>query len=148
MPTTPPIRAEPLLILIRGIPGSGKSTLARSLAQYYPLLHFEADNYFVSLDGEYNFDPSKLDEAHRLCKEDAVYNLYHDRNVVVSNTFTTLAELDRYTQLGYNTLVLKCVGEYGNVHNVPSNTIARMKQRWEDYEGEIEVSSDWVELLG
>ena len=51
------------LYLLRGLPGSGKSTLAKSLGGK----HFEADMYFVR-DGEYQFDVTKLKEAHEWCR--------------------------------------------------------------------------------
>ncbi len=51
------------LYLLRGIPGAGKSTLAKQLGD----AHFEADSYFM-IDGEYQFDPTKLRKAHEWCQ--------------------------------------------------------------------------------
>jgi adenylate kinase family enzyme len=50
---------EKIIYLVRGIPGSGKSTFAKSLGG----THFETDQFFM-VDGKYNFDGSKLKEAH------------------------------------------------------------------------------------
>ena len=49
------------LFLLRGLPGSGKSTLAELLGGK----HLEADMYFIrGLDNVYQFDASKLKDAH------------------------------------------------------------------------------------
>jgi len=51
------------LFLLRGLPGSGKSTLAKSLGG----MRIEADQYFM-YEGKYEFDASKLKEAHAWCQ--------------------------------------------------------------------------------
>ena len=51
------------LFLLRGLPGSGKSTLAESIGGIW----VEADQYFINKEGEYQFDASKLKEAHKYC---------------------------------------------------------------------------------
>uniref|UniRef100_A0A3B4H4F0 NEDD4 binding protein 2 n=1 Tax=Pundamilia nyererei TaxID=303518 RepID=A0A3B4H4F0_9CICH len=53
-----------VLVLLRGAPGSGKSTLARALLQNNPGgVVLSTDDYFTH-NGEYNFDPTVLGEAH------------------------------------------------------------------------------------
>uniref|UniRef100_I3JR45 NEDD4 binding protein 2 n=1 Tax=Oreochromis niloticus TaxID=8128 RepID=I3JR45_ORENI len=53
-----------VLVLLRGAPGSGKSTLARALLQNNPGgVVLSTDDYF-NHNGEYNFDPTVLGEAH------------------------------------------------------------------------------------
>jgi energy-coupling factor transporter ATP-binding protein EcfA2 len=54
---------EKELILLRGLPGSGKTTLARSLGG----MHMEADKYLM-YSGKYEFDASKLRDAHNWCQ--------------------------------------------------------------------------------
>ena len=125
------------LVLIRGLPGSGKSTLARNyVKQGY--LHFEADMWFVRDDGQYDFRPQLLKRAHEWCQERTDFALRHGENVVVSNTFTRLWELQPYLEMPADSVfVIKCVGNYGNVHGVPEKAIKAMKDRWENYEGEM-----------
>lgn len=53
------------LYIIRGLPGTGKSTLGETLA---PGHFFAADDYFYDDQGNYNFDPTKLGEAHAQCQ--------------------------------------------------------------------------------
>ncbi|MHA1469018.1 MAG: AAA family ATPase [Candidatus Asgardarchaeia archaeon] len=50
-------------VIMRGLPGSGKSTLAKQLAGTNGQI-FSADDFFMDTDGNYNFDPSKLGQAH------------------------------------------------------------------------------------
>ena len=69
MDTVNEIRGE--LILLRGLPGSGKSTLAKIILQLRSTDEPEvlsADDFFEDKEGEYNFDPTKLKEAHNYCQ--------------------------------------------------------------------------------
>lgn len=123
------------LILVRGLPGSGKSTHARVIAnEIFRCARIEADMYFVK-DGEYLFDASKLGEAHKWCLDNTRELLSDGVSVVVSNTFTTKKELKPYfdiaKQLGIKPHVILCQGNYKNIHNVPEETIKKMKNRFE-----------------
>jgi len=126
------------LVLLRGLPGSGKSTKAKTL--YKNHVHLETDMYFMEY-GEYLFDAAKLSDAHKWCQEAANVIMEKGQNLVVSNTFSKLWEMDAFFNLAYKhdyeLLVHKCVGKYNSIHNVPSDVIARMAARWEDYPGEI-----------
>lgn len=138
------------LILLRGLPGSGKSTLAESLDA--SILVYEADSYFMvyrdlitnelidrhDYDGVYEFDASKLKEAHEDCKlgvEDAMLCGYE--KIAVSNTFTQEWEMKPYYELaekyGYQVFSLIVENRHGgtNVHHVPQETIEKMKNRFE-----------------
>lgn len=126
------------LILIRGVPGSGKSTLARTYVEK-GYKHFESDQYFM-IDGEYKFDASKLSYAHIECFEKTRHALLEDHNVVVSNTFTRLWEMQNYIDLAekhnLKLKVIRCVGKFKNVHFVPDAVIEKMADRFELYRGE------------
>lgn len=118
------------LTLIRGLPGSGKSTLAKQLKG----IHLEADMYFYDDDGEYNFDASRLHEVHTKCRYDTEEYLRDEYNVTVSNTFTTLKEMMPYYDMaqrrGVILNIITCHGNFGNVHDVPEETLAKMKARF------------------
>lgn len=55
-------------------------------------------------------------------------------NPVVSNTFTTQREVNPYLDLakeyGYKVNIIECKGNFGSIHNVPPETIEKMKRRW------------------
>lgn len=126
----------PRLILIRGLPGSGKSTLARTLtkAGYY---HYEADQFFeMAGSGTYTFDPAKLQAAHAWCLNAARYRVEWGDPVVISNTFSRRWELQPYLDLAkefdIQPLLIECKNQFQNIHNVPPETIQKMKDRWED----------------
>jgi tRNA uridine 5-carbamoylmethylation protein Kti12 len=120
------------LVLIRGLPGSGKSTLAKSLG----CLHVEADMFFMR-DAVYQYDKKRIKQAHIWCLSTARMASGYRCDVVVSNTFTTIKEMEPYFGMVYDKLrVIKCVGDYGNVHDVPADVLKKMASRWEDYEGE------------
>lgn len=121
------------LFLLRGLPGSGKSTLAESLGGS----HMEADKYFT-YEGKYEFDVTKLKDAHDWC-QNAVRVFMENKNkrVVVSNTFTQEWEMTPYFELaekhGYKVYSLICENRHGgiNKHGVPEDKLKLMKNRFE-----------------
>jgi len=122
------------LFLLRGLPGSGKSTLAETLGGY----HLEADMFFTNDAGEYKFDPQQLSTAHMWCKS-MVGELMGEgvERIVVSNTSTQLWEMEPYLTMaeenGYTVFSLIVENRHGgnNIHDVPSEAIERMKNRFE-----------------
>lgn len=124
-----------VITLVRGLPGSGKSTVAKALSDTYSAKHFEADMYFLTAGGDYKFDGSKVQEAHKWCQKMVEWAVCAGYPVVVSNTFTQKWEMQFYIDLaeqyGYTVQVIECKGDFGNIHNVPENVISRMRERWE-----------------
>lgn len=122
------------LILVRGMPGSGKSTLAAKLAALEYYNHLETDQYWM-VDGEYKFDMSRIKDAHQWCQDSVREKLTKGYGVVVSNTFTTQKEMKPYfdmaKEFGIRPQVILCQGNYGNIHNVPTDVLARMAERFE-----------------
>jgi predicted kinase len=121
------------LFLLRGLPGSGKSTLAESLGGS----HMEADKYFT-YEGKYEFDVTKLKDAHDWCQNAVkVFMENKSKRVVVSNTFTQEWEMTPYFELaekhGYKVYSLICENRHGGVneHGVPEDKLEIMKNRFE-----------------
>ena len=124
-----------MLYIVRGIPGSGKSTYSKTIG----CCVIEADQYFM-IDGEYKYDKNKIKAAHLWCQTMVKQFLSRGIDVCVSNTFVKKWEIDEYVKMAntFNTnyKIIKVVGNYKNVHNVPSEVVERMNQNWEDYDGE------------
>lgn len=120
------------LVLIRGLPGSGKSTIAKNLIGWY--WHVETDQFWMDGD-EYKFDISRIKEAHQWCQDKTKSMLNMGQSVVVSNTFTTAFELLPYfdiaKEFGIKPQVLLAQGQFGNIHNVPVEVLAKMAARFE-----------------
>jgi predicted kinase len=132
------------LTLIRGLPGSGKSTKAKEIQARTSgfTRHLEADMYFI-LGEEYIFDASKLGKAHEWCQAKTEDYLNRGFNVVVSNTFTTVKEIKPYELIAkkYNAefKVYQMNNSFDNIHNVPEETLKKMKARWQEYSNCIQI---------
>ena len=130
-----------VLVLVRGIPGSGKSTFANLVWNNYAIC--EADKFFYDKEGNYNFDASKLKQAHEWCQNEVETKMKDNQNnpqyypeIVVSNTFTQEWEMQAYFDLAkkYEYMVFSVIVEnrHGNtnVHGVPDDTLKKMKDRF------------------
>lgn len=125
------------LYLFRGIPGAGKSTTAEALAHKLECPVLSADMFFEQMDGSYKFDASKLGQAHAWCRNQTENNMKQEfENIIVANTFTTEKEMKPYMILaesnGYSVHRLIVENHHGNmnIHNVPSDTILKMLNRF------------------
>lgn len=129
------------LILLRGVPGSGKTTLGsvilRCVGSDQPDV-LSADDYFIDSDGNYNFDVTKLKEAHNDCQVRCANKMKNEfSKIVVANTFTQEWEMKIYFDMAerYNYRVHTVIVEnrHGgeNVHNVPNDKLQQMKDRFE-----------------
>lgn len=126
-----------IAFIIRGTSGSGKSTLAESLACLASdSIICEADDYFIDADGNYNFDPNLLGQAHSWCKNkfaEAVKNRV--QVVICSNTNTTKKEyqfyIDKAKNAGYTVHIIT-VERFMNtksIHEVPDEVVQKQSER-------------------
>ncbi len=129
------------LILLRGLPGSGKTTLGEVI------LHstqgskpdvISADNYFIDDKGNYNFDSTKLKEAHNNCQQICAERMRLEfSKVVVANTFTEEWEMKPYFDMAerykYRIHTIIVENRHGglNQHGVSEDKIEQMKNRFE-----------------
>jgi predicted kinase len=131
-----------VLFLVRGLPGSGKTSFASAIWNEYAVC--EADKFFYDKEGNYNFDPSKLKEAHTWCKNEVETRMIDHQNnqqyypeIAVSNTFTQEWEMEDYFKLaekyGYKVVSLIIENRHGgqNVHGVPKDKLQIMKDRFQ-----------------
>jgi predicted kinase len=152
------------MYIMRELPGSGKSTAAQELFDrlrandMWPthLIDEEAiystDNYWLRPDGYYDFNPSRLREAHAWNIEQVhkAIEAHFMPFVIVDNTSIRLAQMLPYVQLATrnNWSVQYVVPETPwawdveectkrNTHGVPLAAIARMKDQFEPHEGMV-----------
>ncbi len=119
-----------------------------------------ADNFFLSADGEYRFDASRLKDAHDWCKQVVNTALRCGVAVViVDNTCTRLFEYAHYlseaARQAYGTRVVEiaCPNEAvarifagRNSHGVPEDKVLQMWRRWEGRRGSSVVRPFGVPL--
>lgn len=135
-------KEKPTLFLIRGVPGSGKSTFANLMNDCaMTLINLEADDFFKTYNKdtnafEYNFDPTKLKEAHQYCQSSALHFLEQGFNVSVSNTSVTDWEVATYMDIanlaGANFVSMIVENYHGNknIHNCPDEKVQQMKRKF------------------
>ena len=121
--------------LIRGTVGQGKSYLANIISCFQEYVHLEADMFFQR-NGSYEFDKSQLGDAHKWCQKQFEIELQNGRDIVVSNTFVKKWEIEPYFKLAkqYGAKVTEVIvrsDDFESVHNVPEETVARMKKNFE-----------------
>jgi predicted kinase len=125
------------LILIRGVPGAGKSTKAKELMLGNELWtrHIEADQYFIRPDGVYDWNPKFIKNAHEWCQNQVEAAMKAKYMVIVANTFVAKSTMQPYLEIakkyGYEVEILIMDGGYKSIHNVPDDTVARMRQQFE-----------------
>ena len=99
--------------------------------------HYEADMYFINEHGKYEFDASKIKDAHKWC-QDMVFTAMskQQKTIVVSNTFTQEWEMDEYYKLAetfdYRVHSIIVENRHGgiNEHGVPNDKLEQMKNRF------------------
>ena len=132
------------LVLVRGLPGSGKTVLANLIGIQNPWLLelntkiFSTDDLFM-VDGEYQFDASKLPEYHKANIDNVKKEMknFSYNNIVVHNTFTQEWEMEPYYELAKKygwaviSLIVENRHEGKSIHGVPDNAIEHMRNRFE-----------------
>jgi predicted kinase len=127
------------LILLRGLPGSGKSTLGDVILrtpQQDPSL-LSADDFFIDENGNYNFDSTKLQEAHSQCQLRCAERMKLQLSkIVVANTFTQDWEMEPYFEMAerykyrVHTVIVENRHGNSNIHNVPDEKVEQMRNRF------------------
>ena len=129
------------IILLRVIPGSGKTTLGHVILKWMSSDTTDvlsSDDFFMDEKGNYNFDITKIKEAHNDCQVRCANKMKNEfSKIVVANTFTQEWEMKTYYEMAerYNYRVHSVIVEnrHGGVneHNVPDETIEKMRNRFE-----------------
>ncbi len=130
------------LILLRGVPGSGKTTLGEVIL-YTPGSNntnnvLSADDFFIDENGDYNFDSTKLKEAHNQCQLNCAERMKLQLSkIVVANTFTQDWEMKIYFEMAeryryrVHTVVVENRHGNRNIHEVPEDKVQIMKDRFD-----------------
>lgn len=129
------------LFLITGAAGAGKSTLAQKIRDnanglIKPIAEIcEADEFwYIRGKGRYAFDPKLLWKAHKWCQNNAKEIMMMWLNFIVSNTNIKPADRKVYFEMadeyGYKVLFIHLTTQFQNQHNVPDETVKRMRDNY------------------
>lgn len=133
------------LYLVRGIPGSGKSEFVQVM--FPGIFHVENDMWHMR-NGDYKWSSKNMKDAISWCSKMIDLALAEGMDVVVSNTFTKCRFISAYEALaikhGAKLKVYRCIGDFSNVHHVPSNIVSNFASSMEDWPGEEIVDPLWV----
>src|SRR5574344_862936 len=131
------------LYILRGVPGSGKSTYGKKIVDDaidsgLSGIKFEADDFFMK-DGKYNWNPKFIGMAHKWCQNSVRKALDAYDVVVVANTNLGLTDVNPYIKIANDALadfeVVAIHGNHQNVHNVPEETLEKMRAKMVDFPG-------------
>ena len=138
------------MVIVRGVSGSGKTQLAKELSEDGVVL--STDDYFYDDEGNYNFEPGKLSEAHQWNRNRTEEIMGNDVPlVIIDNTSTRLWEMKNYVELaqkyGYEVKFVQPdwhpelydkEGKWNfdflkgkNIHGVPDKSLQKMIDRYE-----------------
>lgn len=138
------------LYILRGIPGSGKSTYGKKIVDNainagMSAIKFEADDFFMK-DGKYDWNPKLAHVAHKWCQQSVRKALDVYDVVVVANTTLALSDINVYIKIANEAHadfeVVAIHGNHQNVHNVPEETLEKMRAKMIDYPGETVINTD------
>jgi len=130
------------VIVLRGLSGSGKSTVTKNLVAGEPdAVVVSSDDLFM-VDGEYQFDFDKLNEAHNSCFRDFMAAIEVGAPlIIVDNTNSRALEMAPYMMAGRaygyecGILQLDCdpdIAAERNTHGTPKKVIIAMAARMKD----------------
>lgn len=124
---------DKILYIVRGVSGAGKSSFGKTLNA----IKIEADDYHINEKGEYDWKPENVKAAHKWCQNKCEDLMKDSSHIAICNTFTQEWEMEPYFELAkkYNYQVFTVIVEnrHGgkNIHNVPEETLEKMKNRFE-----------------
>ena len=137
--------------VLRGLPGTGKDEIAKYLSQENipggvqlgPAVILSTDQFFIK-DGKYQFDKTKLKEAHEATWEAFKSAISSDSQVIIINNtnikkFHYAHYVDYAQRHGYLTSVVIIPANdvsdrelaTRNVHSVDQGTISKMRKEFE-----------------
>lgn len=127
------------VIILSGASGAGKTTEANRLettltADGETVLIVSAQNFFLDEEtGEYEFNPTKLEEAHGECLYDFTEALRGEdiTVLIVDNANLTENEIAPYLRLatayGWDVEIVVCRGQHESPHNVDKWRIQKQR---------------------
>lgn len=137
--------ANKLVLILSGIPGSGKSTFGKKYSgNEDSRITCSANDYFMK-SGKYEFDVSKLGQAHKACMRKFLTHLILESIdlIIVDNTNTTALEIAPYYMAaisqGYRVElhsfdVSAEVGASRNIHGVSLHSCQIMARRFAEFQ--------------
>lgn len=125
------------LFIVRGVPGTGISSIAELIANEM----YSADDLFYTIgDGQYEYDPKMISEAHEQCFKNVLSAMRRGVNrIAVHNTFAKKKDYWKYIKAaraaGYTPFILTCESSnIGSTRNIPKEKIKNIWNKFERHD--------------
>lgn len=157
------------MFLYRGLPGTGKTFSATNgytngyidyevhIPSVPPNRILAADDFF-DYEGSYVWMPEFVTAAHAYCMYRAIRLVKESRSFAVTNTFVYLDHIKPYLDLAESHFYAVTIVELDhtrftndelfarNQHNVPLQTIERMRYSWEEIPEEWKTKYNYIKI--
>jgi hypothetical protein len=125
------------MLIVRGLPGSGKSTYVH---KNYPGLFLLETDMFNMTNGQYKWDRERSTKAIILIHDivERVMKSTNDSDLAITGVFCKLSSINHYIytalEHGYDVYIKTLTTDFGNIHNVPLDTMEMFRRNFVDEE--------------
>lgn len=92
---------------------------------------FEANQFMVDENGDFQYDPSLLKRCHNECERLTREALQCGKNVAVTNTMIKRWEVTKYIEMSDDVTVITLEGKFPNTRGTPDSIVRKQRNQME-----------------